>query len=443
MGCETKCKKLRDCKRHPCNRKCCVECQPCEQPCGKTLNCKNHKCTSRCHTGSCYPCQLYQKITCNCGETSYSVPCGREKTARPPKCKKVCKIPSNCHHLGSNKQHNCHTGPCPKCKELCGKSLSCGHVCNAPCHENVKTRVEENGKAALPWEVRGPQFVIKSQPCPPCEVPVDVTCLGGHETVAYPCHMAKPASCGRKCGRELPCGNHTCLRECHRVRGAESDHTAGTNCKKCELECTKPRPKGCTHPCTIQKCHPGECPDCVSILKIRCHCTLTNVFVKCSQYLMSSRLELETLLCCKDQCPKMLECGHRCTKTCHTGTCSPVSECKKKMKIFCKCKRKKEEFRCNQAFGKENLVICDDECHAARKSSQKENHENVEESVEDARNRKEAELFERQMAGAKKRRKPRAEVTQVCKPSIFQNKTLIFAAVSLAVISSLTYVAFN
>ena len=76
---------------------------------------------------------------------------------------------------------------------------------------------------------------------------------------------------------------------------------------------------GCTHPCTIQKCHPGECPDCVSILKIRCHCTLTNVFVKCSQYLMSSRLELETLLCCKDQCPKMLECGHRCTKTCHTG----------------------------------------------------------------------------------------------------------------------------
>ena len=166
--------------------------------------------------GSCYPCQLYQKITCNCGETSYSVPCGREKTARPPKCKKICKIPSNCHHLGSNKQHNCHTGPCPKCKELCGKSLSCGHVCNAPCHENVKTRVEENGKAALPWEVRGPQFVIKSQPCPPCEVPVDVTCLGGHETVAYPCHMAKPASCGRKCGRELPCGNHTCLRECHR-----------------------------------------------------------------------------------------------------------------------------------------------------------------------------------------------------------------------------------
>ena len=49
--CDTKCKKLRDCKRHPCNRKCCTGCQQCEQPCSKTLNCKNHKCTSRCHTG--------------------------------------------------------------------------------------------------------------------------------------------------------------------------------------------------------------------------------------------------------------------------------------------------------------------------------------------------------------------------------------------------------
>ena len=51
LTCETKCRKLRDCQKHVCNRKCCTGCQPCEQQCMKTLNCKNHKCTSRCHTG--------------------------------------------------------------------------------------------------------------------------------------------------------------------------------------------------------------------------------------------------------------------------------------------------------------------------------------------------------------------------------------------------------
>ena len=175
----------------------------------------------RCHSGACYPCNLYQKVSCNCGATSVSVPCGREKTMKPPRCRRECQAPSRCHHPSSDNRHPCHPGPCPPCKQSCGKSLSCGHCCAAPCHENVKVRVEDKNRPAGPWEAKGPQWTIAALPCPPCEAPVEVTCLGGHETTLWPCHSAKPASCGRKCGRQLPCENCTCARDCHRVRGVE------------------------------------------------------------------------------------------------------------------------------------------------------------------------------------------------------------------------------
>ena len=43
FACETKCKRMRDCGRHACNRKCCIgDCPPCEQACNKQLPCKCH-----------------------------------------------------------------------------------------------------------------------------------------------------------------------------------------------------------------------------------------------------------------------------------------------------------------------------------------------------------------------------------------------------------------
>ena len=146
---------------------------------------------------------------------------------KPPRCRKECQAPSKCHHPASDNRHSCHPGPCPPCKQTCHKSLPCGHTCAAPCHENVKVRVEDKNRPAGPWEAKGPQWTITALPCPPCEAPVEVTCLGGHETAAWPCHSAKPASCGRRCGRELPCQNCACARDCHRVRGAEDEVKVG------------------------------------------------------------------------------------------------------------------------------------------------------------------------------------------------------------------------
>lgn len=63
--CEAKCKRLKDCNKHACNRKCCDgQCPPCDKVCGKMLSCGKHKCTSLCHYGQCYPCSLSSQVKC-------------------------------------------------------------------------------------------------------------------------------------------------------------------------------------------------------------------------------------------------------------------------------------------------------------------------------------------------------------------------------------------
>jgi len=55
------------------------------------------------------------------------------------------------------------------------------------------------------------------------KVPVAVTCLGGHEIYDWPCYVANPTSCQRRCGRLLACVNHTCNLLCHTVERAPDE----------------------------------------------------------------------------------------------------------------------------------------------------------------------------------------------------------------------------
>lgn len=41
--------------------------------------------------GSCYPCPVTVDVKCNCGKTMLTVPCGRERSTKPPRCKAVCR----------------------------------------------------------------------------------------------------------------------------------------------------------------------------------------------------------------------------------------------------------------------------------------------------------------------------------------------------------------
>ena len=42
-------------------------------------------------SASCYPCNETKDITCFCKTTKVTVPCGKEKVTRPPRCNLPCK----------------------------------------------------------------------------------------------------------------------------------------------------------------------------------------------------------------------------------------------------------------------------------------------------------------------------------------------------------------
>ena len=110
--------------------------------------------------------------------------------------------------------------------------------------------------------------------------------------------------------RQLACGNHSCERDCHKVKNDDLVN-AGPNCRKCEAACTVKRPDGCTHPCPRGACHPGSCGPCAQIVRIWCHCGLTQPYIKCGQYCGCDEEEKEKMGCCQNQCPKLMSCGHR------------------------------------------------------------------------------------------------------------------------------------
>nr|XP_023021206.1 NF-X1-type zinc finger protein NFXL1 [Leptinotarsa decemlineata] len=434
--CEVKCKQMKDCNKHPCNRKCCDgNCPPCEKPCGRTLNCGNHKCTSVCHRGPCYPCSQTDFVTCRCGETKLVVPCGRKNKTRPPKCTKLCLFPPDCHHK-QRENHKCHFGDCPPCKQTCNKSrTSCCHLCPSPCHSAVLMKIEGQ-KASMPWEQTKPQFEKKELPCPDCVVPVAVTCLGEHETSDWPCYLAKPSSCHRPCGRKLECGNHSCSLPCHLVE--ETINTElGINCEKCEGSCSKERPEGCPHSCP-RPCHPGPCPPCKNMVRIKCYCGLHQPYVTCSDWLNEDKhVELQS---CGNQCPKNYECGHRCKANCHSGPCPNPEGCKKKVKITCKCKRLKKEFSCETVRKKLALIDCDDVCFSKKEEERKirEAADEQRKKEEEMRQRKELEKYQKMFEGKKKSREKR-KYNDDEEVGLVKKYWFIIISVALLVLSLVVY----
>ncbi|XP_074397635.1 NF-X1-type zinc finger protein NFXL1 isoform X1 [Zonotrichia albicollis] len=415
--CETKCTKIRDCQKHQCRRKCCSgNCPPCDQVCGRTLGCRNHKCPSGCHRGSCNPCPETVDVKCNCGRTVIKVPCGRERTIKPPKCKQLCSRPPTCHHPTQEK-HYCHFGRCPPCRQPCQKTLTCGHLCPVPCHDEALVKQTGSHQSAGPWEQPSePAFIQTALPCPPCEVPIPVECLGQHEVSPLPCHSANPYSCKRFCGRLLDCQNHTCMKECHRVTKSNSSadgKKAGPECSQCEEECTKPRPAGCPHRCVLP-CHPGDCPSCLQMLKIKCHCKLSVLYIECLKLTCADVKEKELLISCRNQCPKELPCGHRCKEICHSGSC-PLN-CSQKVKLRCLCKRLKKEVQCSKIQEGQVSLECDALCKEMKRKAYEIKEAETKAALEEEKRRQQAELeaFENRLKGRRKnkRRKDEVEVEQ-------------------------------
>ncbi|XP_074651738.1 NF-X1-type zinc finger protein NFXL1-like [Tubulanus polymorphus] len=413
--CDTRCTKTKDCGRHSCKRKCCDgNCPPCEQPCAKNLGCKKHKCNSRCHTGRCYPCSLKETVSCFCKSSKIVVRCGREKITKPPRCSKQCSIASVCNHEFRD-AHRCHFGRCPPCRQVCEKSLTCTHSCPARCHIAVFTKVVDKVERSGPWEAAPEiRYELVDQPCPPCQMPVPVTCLGDHETINMPCSEARSYSCSNSCGRKLPCGNHTCAHECHKVQGASDNEKAGKNCLMCEAQCNRKRPIGCKHKCLLT-CHPGQCPPCEHRIKTRCHCSSLQLYIECNQWITASESEQNKLKSCMGQCTKHMSCGHFCILSCHDGACSKANECTESVTRHCPCKRKKKNFACVVNQKHQANLDCDAACLKIKEKKQKEasEAERMKKEEEVRKQKEELEKYNRKFhSGPKRKSRSKKEIVE-------------------------------
>ncbi|XP_053955812.1 NF-X1-type zinc finger protein NFXL1 isoform X2 [Anastrepha ludens] len=440
--CEIKCKRMRDCGKHTCNKKCCDGrvCQQCDKICGKPLTCHKHKCQSVCHDGPCYPCNQQSQVNCRCGKTSKRVPCGRERTARVM-CMEFCRIPSKCHHPN---KHRCHKSECPPCNQKCGQPNSttgCQHICEAKCHAAIKVVKQnaENGNAKV-WDI-GKKFEFKMLPHPPCEQKVSVTCIGGHEIADWLCWNSKPTSCQRKCNRELRCGNHKCELVCHSVPDLQ-DMKEQIGCARCQEGCNIPRPTGCVHACS-RPCHPPPCNPCDKIIKHKCYCGLTQVMYKCSEYFSDEgtkeevNLRQERLKSCGNRCLKNLPCGHRCHTPCHPGKCPNPELCRKKVRIFCECKRLKVEVACDKHRAGQTSIPCDEFCietHAKLAEQRKRELERLRQ-LEEAKNRAEVEQFEKKFS--KRKYKERKVVVEETKRNINWKLIGIYVGIGVAVVTAI------
>ncbi|TRY60282.1 hypothetical protein DNTS_009655 [Danionella cerebrum] len=414
--CDTKCSKLRSCSRHHCKRKCCAgTCPPCDQICNRMLGCRNHRCPAACHPGSCYPCPEQVSVSCHCGSTVVTVPCGRERSTRPPRCKQICRKPPPCPDHNPL-QHRCHVGPCPPCMQICARPLpGCNHTCPASCHrESIVMPSNPQVVLSGPWEQRSAPVAVKmSLPCPPCALPVPRSCLGQHEMFDRPCHtLSLPSvSCGRVCGRTLSCGNHSCSLECHHVSsspGSDSSQ-AGPECVSCDQGCSHPRPDGCSHPCALP-CHSGKCPPCGQTLRKRCHCRIISLYIQCVKFTTADDEGKQLLMSCQNQCPKQLVCGHRCKLLCHAGECE--RSCSQRVKIRCPCKRIRKDVPCVRVQAQECVLMCDETCRELQKKQAEAlaAEERAALDQEMKQQQLELELFQNRLKGRRKKRRVTSDV---------------------------------
>ncbi|XP_031548805.1 transcriptional repressor NF-X1-like [Actinia tenebrosa] len=220
--CDQRCNKKRQCGRHRCNQKCCVnKDHKCELICGKKLRCGIHTCDEPCHRGYCPPCFMtsFEELSCHCGATVLfpPIPCGTP----PPDCTKPC-----------SRQH------------------PCSHQVNHLCHNE--------------------------EVCPPCTVLTKKMCSGNHELrLNVQCHVTD-VSCGKRCGSILPCG-HKCINLCHKPPCVNDQ-------EPCTQPCNEPR-KECGHICGAP-CHKGTpCPvlPCKVKVKVSCKCGRRSEMVPCLQ----------------------------------------------------------------------------------------------------------------------------------------------------------------
>lgn len=150
------------------------------------------------------------------------------------------------------------------------------------------------------------------------------------------------------------------------------------------------------------------------MLKIKCHCKLSVLYIECLKLTCADLKEKELLTSCRNQCPKELPCGHRCKEICHSGSC-PLN-CSQKVKLRCLCKRLKKEVQCSKIQEGQVSLECDALCKEMKRKAHEIKEAEAKAALEEEKRRQQAELeaFENRLKGRRKnkRRKDEVEVEQ-------------------------------
>ncbi|TIB72240.1 hypothetical protein E3Q08_00454 [Wallemia mellicola] len=336
-------------------------------------------------THSCNTCFNVYHLKCitEWAKQSFGQPFkeGEQKHWRCPGCQtKSTKIPRE-YRCFCRRQRD------PKPDKLavphsCGQSCSrkrqhCKHPCPLPCHPG---------------------------PCMDCQTSLHVKCHCGKTTTPIKCAYAPrdpstgkilPTACGDVCGKQLGCGQHTCIDQCHPGPCSPCNKVENSKCY-CGKERSE-KPCGTRGYLGKQACYSkdefyialwecynvcGEYYDC-NFHKCQgfCHppsrkaltCPLSPEVITrcpCGKHALKELNNGERKSCqdpiasCGKTCGKShLNCGHICKSKCHTDECPP---CDAEITTVCRCGVSKVTRKCFEVQQEGEEVLCDRVCHSLR-----------------------------------------------------------------------------
>lgn len=248
----------------------------------------------------------------SCGQT-----CSRPRKGCPHPCDATCHAGpcSPCTAMGPTQDCFCGRNSSTKrcqdtdyengwsCGEICSDLLPCGeHTCTRPCHEGL---------------------------CGACEVKIEGRCY-----------------CG-KVQTEMLCSSKDEEFESQMARGDDGTIDEWIGCFSCGDRCSRPFDCGvhfCEKDCHPQDAHPAHCPRSPDVVS-HCPCGKTPL-TEMSDF--SPRMSCDDPIPnCSKPCGKMLDCGHSCDQTCHTGPCG---SCRRKLPVSCRCGRTTVVTVCHQGM---------------------------------------------------------------------------------------------
>ena len=340
-GCTEQCQYRLDCG-HQCRLSCHLvdpdhEEYDCKQPCSKYCLTTEHPCAGYCFQ-PCPPCRvLVLKVIPSCGHEQIMFCCENPR---------IVQCISPCSKFCSNGLHICPLKCWEQCKQCTilvkRKKPNCVHEQEMECYKKpehekclypcAKTCPSSHACPKLCWEDCGQCQIILKKQMPLCK-----------HIQRMPCYMNPiDFKCQRMCSKIYDC-RHPCPKKCHEscdvfcLKQVEKfiPHCGHLEIMPCHMDperwkCGRPcqRWLDCGHNCK-QLC--GE--QCLSSLcQEPVYMTLTcqhKVTVKCNNFTKTSTLVLQP---CRQQCLKLLPCGHNCKNIC-SEPCT--SKCEAKVPYIC------------------------------------------------------------------------------------------------------------